>query len=1018
MVLFIFLVVNVRAVDPHWSFQPVARPAPPETAGARFAIRNPIDRFVAARLDAQKLVPSPEADRLTLIRRLYFDLIGLPPTPEEVGAFLGDTRADAYEKLVDRLLASPRFGERWARHWLDVARFAETHGFEMNNPRPSAWRYRDYVIRAFNEDKPYDRFAMEQIAGDLLGEDAATGFLVAGAWDQVKSPDEVLTRNQRADELHDMINTTGTAFLALTLGCARCHDHKFDPIPQNDYYSIKAVLEGVQHGERALRPPDYGERMKRAEALKRDLPGVESRLAGFEPSALPARTLLLDDDTPGGSDIEAPTVTELVPRLRLEPHTPGTERGQAGDPGDARRLPNLGRNYSFWNNVANKDVFSWNPKRSGRWRVWISWGCGWKTHAEDARYILDLDGNPETRDDQTEIARVDQRRFADGSGDMPGESLWSGFRFAGAHELRKESRILLRGGGTDAHVTADLLLLQEEPVDAPAIAATPNLRSPVSRGRNVDRFSPVEARFLRFTITSAGDAEPCIDEMEVFAAEQEAGNPVNVALASRGTKAVASGTYSGSDFHKLEHINDGRYGNERSWISNERGKGWVRLEFPRVQRIDRVTWSRDRSPEPVYSDRVPTGYRIDISTDGEHWRTVASSDDRLARDNRAKVTTIKTIAGLGEREAEEVAALLQKKRKIETELAGLDAMPKVYAGDFKEPEPTRRFNRGDPMQPREVVAPGMLTLIGGQVACPNLATNTPERERRLALARWIASTNNPLTARVVVNRLWVNHFGEGIVSTPSDFGRNGGKPSHPDLLDWLAAELMTPGDGSGEAGSTAVPPWSLKHIHRLIVTSATYRQASAARPECLAVDAGTRLLWRFPPRRMDAEPLRDAILAVAGKLDLRAGGPGWSPFEANENYVRVYRPKREFGPDDFRRMVYATGVRQRPDGVFGAFDCPDGGQIAPKRIRSTTPLQALNLLNSGFISQVAGFFAERLEREAGSDTGARIRRAFALAFNRVPSDDEWKASEELIREQGLKLFCRALFNANEFAYVF
>ncbi len=328
------------------------------------------------------------------------------------------------------------------------------------------------------------------------------------------------------------------------------------------------------------------------------------------------------------------------------------------------------------------------------------------------------------------------------------------------------------------------------------------------------------------------------------------------------------------------------------------------------------------------------------------------------------------------------------------------------------------------MQPRELVEPAVLAHIAlarpgttdfcrwreravealRNDGCLVTSPVTPEQEGRLALARWIASPENPLTARVIVNRLWQYHFGEGLVSTPSDFGRNGAKPTHPELLDWLAAELVERG-------------WGLKHIHRLIVTSATYRQCSSSDAAGVTLH-DNRLLWRFPSRRLEAEPLRDSILAVAGELDLRMGGPGWSPFEPNDNYVRVYAPKQEFGPDDFRRMIYATVVRQRPDGVFGAFDCPDGGQIAPKRTHSTTPLQALNLLNSGFMMQAAGLFAERLEREMGNSVNAQVQRGFALAFQREASAEEIKASTGLIREQGLKIFCRVLLNANEFVYVY
>jgi mono/diheme cytochrome c family protein/cytochrome c553 len=383
--------------ESHWSFQPVKRPSL-TTANRKSQIANPIDLFIQAKLATNKLTLSREADRRTLIRRLYFDLIGLPPTPEEVRAFEQDRSRDAYEKLVEKLLASPHYGERWARHWLDVVRFAETTGFEVNTPRPNAWPYRDYVIRAFNEDKPYDRFVMEQLAGDVLGEDAATGFLVAGPDDKVKSPDPVLTANQRADELHDIVSTTSSAFLGLTVGCARCHNHKFDPIPQTDYYALKAVFEGVAHGDRKMRTAESA-------AQEQEMKERRARLAEID-------TQLID----------------------LEP-----------------------------------------------------------------------------------LAQVD-------------------------------------------HIDTNAL------------------RTAVHPRQNLERLQPVAARKLRFTILQTSDAEPCIDELEIYTAEAP---PRNIGLASAGTKASASGTYPNSDIHRLEHINDGKLGNSRSWISNERGKGWVELERPR-----------------------------------------------------------------------------------------------------------------------------------------------------------------------------------------------------------------------------------------------------------------------------------------------------------------------------------------------------------------------------------------------------------------------------------------------------
>jgi hypothetical protein len=803
-------IADDAAAKDHWAFRPVTRPSVPGPASSW--ARTPIDQFILTRLAKQGLRPSPQADRATLIRRLKFDLHGLPPTPEEIDAFVNDPAPDAYERLVERYLAAPQFGERWARHWLDVVRFAESHGFEMNQPRPNAWPYRDYVIRAFNEDRPYDWFVREQLAGDALDVDEATGFLVAGPWDQVKSPDPALTAQQRADELHDVVSTTGSTFLALTVGCARCHNHKFDPVSQKDYFGLVAVFAGVQHGERALRSSDGDRRREEADELRRQVAAVGAELQGLEPLAQP--------------------------------------KGPAG------RRPQVN-------------------------------------------------------------ARL-----------------------------------------------------------------------------NVERFAPVTAKYVRFVVESTNNLEPCLDELEVFTSGPD---PRNVALSSAGGKATSSGDFSAAPaIHRLEHINDGRYGNGRSWISNAVGRGWVQVELKEPAVIDRVVWARDR--EGVYADRLPTRYRVEVATEPGAWAVVASSDDRLAFGSGE--TTVP--AGLGEADRATWRRLIARRADLERRLAELERSGLVYAGRFTKPEPTHRLQRGDATQPREVVAPAALSEFGPPL---KLADDAPEQQRRLALAKWVADPGHPLTARVMVNRLWQYHFGQGIVATPSDFGLNGGKPSHPDLLDWLADDFVAHG-------------WGLKHVHRLIVLSATYRQASAGRADGLAADAQDRLLWRYPPRRLEAEPLRDAALAVSGNLDLRMGGPGFDLFEPNTNYVKVYTPKKEFGPAEWRRMVYQNKPRMQLDDTFGPFDCPDAGQIAPKRNTSTTALQALALLNGRFLMQQAAFFARRLRQEAGDDPAAQARRGFRLAFGREPTEEELSAAARVVRAQGTAAFCRALLNANEFLYVY
>ena len=1019
----------------HWSFRPVQRPAVP--GGSETWNRSPIDAFVLSRLQGDssisqpdanpakaiepviKLPPSPEADRRVLFRRLSFDLLGLPPESDEVHEFLVDDRPDAYERLVDRMLASPHFGERWARHWLDVVRFAESDGFETNQPRPNAWRYRDYVIRAFNEDVSYEQFLVDQLAGDATGVDEATGFIVGGAWDRVKSPDPGLTAQQRADELHDMVSTTGSTFLGLTVGCARCHNHKFDPISQVDYYSMKAAFAGVQHGERPIKPARAPQKDQEIARLQQEVSAIESALRRFEPLAFVPEsgttgTLLLDDDaaapmnlssspTPAQVTVAPPSVTQLLPRIGLEPHRPGNGRGQAGDRGNPVRFPNLGRNYSYWNRIAGKDVFTWNPGLAGTFQVWLSWGCGWPTHASDARYVLDADGDLTTQDDQREIARVDQRRFADGTGGAEQQPLWSNFFHAGIHEFTPTTRLVLRGGDTDAYVTADLLCLQAvRPGDAPA--TTPRLRASVHRQSNIDRFGPVQARFIRFVIDQTNNgSEPCLDELEVYTTGP---NSTNVAPRA---KVTSSSNLPGYEIHQLRHVNDGRFGNGASWISNEPGRGWIQLEFETPVEVDRVVWSRDRLETGSFGDRIPVRYRIEAGPTAESLHVVATSEDRLPFDY--KRPDLATRTGLAPQEQLEASQLAVRSDTLTAALRPLLETPLAYAGRFTAPETTYRFHRGDPLQPREQVAAAGLSSFPPELVLPSEASDL---ERRQRLADWMIDPSQPLTFRVLANRLWHFHFGQGLVTTPSDFGRNGARPSHPLLLDWLASEVTPARKDAGSERHSR----SLKSLHRLIVTSATYRQSSQARPDGMQADAGSRLLWRFPPRRLEAEPLRDAILAVCGNLDDRMQGPGFDLFEPNTNYVKVYQSKRAFGPAEWRRMVYQSKPRMQLDETFGQFDCPDAGQIAPRRTSSITALQALGLLNSGFIVQQSNQFAERLTVEAGADPARQARRAFALVFLREPTSDELAGSLSLIQQHGLPAFCRALLNANEFLFVF
>jgi hypothetical protein len=823
------LVAEVQRAGPDWwAYQPVRRPPLPATRVDALA-RNPIDRFLFARLEAKGLSPSPPADRLALLRRVTFDLTGLPPTPAEVAVFEADSAPDAFEKVVDRLLASSAYGERWGRHWLDVVRFGESHGYEQNHLRPNAWPYRDYVIRAFNEDRPFDRFILEQLAGDVLSRgdpsiEAATGFLVAGVHDTVGNATVEGTLQQRASDLDDIVSTVGATFLGLTVGCARCHDHKFDPIPQKDYYRLTAVFAGVRHAERPL----------------------------------------------------TPTKASLDEERRTE---------------ESRR-----KMYRLWAELVDMGT--------------------------EARAIM------------------------------------------------------LKSQGAD-------------PVPRPSVHIS----------RNVEDFAPAKARLVRFTIlaTRKGD-EPCLDELEVFGANRD----LNLALAERGARASASSVLPGFAIHQIKHLNDGKYGNDWSWISSQRGAGWAQIELPKAEIISRVVWSRDASIFPKFQDRLPSRYRVEVSLDGKEWKTVSTGDDRVPSHESIPHETLYKLLKPGQQKrwlelTEELGELIKQPLPKQT------AVKTAYIGEFSAPDPIFLLKRGDVMQRGEPVTPGALSQIPGLTPDLPLDPKLGEPGRRLALAKWLTDRKNPLTARVLVNRVWQYHFGQGIVPTPSDFGFGGQKPTHPRLLDWLAADFMEGG-------------WGLKRLHRLIVTSAAYRQASAATGEGMAADAGNTLLWRMPLRRLEAEALRDSILAVSANLDRKMGGPGFRLFQYRTINVAIYEPLEEQGQDTWRRAVYRQQARAIREELLASFDCPECAQRTPRRDMTTTPLQALSLLNGNFTVHQADAFSWRVAEEAGDEVGAQVERAFRLAFGRRPTAVERKGAVGLVERRGLAALCRALLNANEFLY--
>ncbi|MGI9466607.1 MAG: PSD1 and planctomycete cytochrome C domain-containing protein [Rubripirellula sp.] len=672
-----------RAGKDWWSLQPLRSSDPPAVDSAW--IRNAIDQFVYHKLTEQDLEPSPAADRRVLIRRLSYDLTGLPPRPEEIDAFLNDESNDAYEKLVNRLLDSPHYGERWGRHWLDVVHFGESNGFERNQPRNNAWPYRNWVIEALNNDMPYDEFVRQQIAGDILAADSdgtiAVACLVTGPHNTVKPKnDTIMRKTMRQDEMEDMVGMVNQVFLGMTTNCARCHDHKFDPITSRDYYSMASALAGVEFGERNV--PMSKQSVHQAEALKTQL----------------------------------------------------TELG-----GELHELENTARQ------AALKDIQS---------------------------------------PDETE------------SGPQPISARASGIHIVTEAELVKQ-------------------------------------------------LSPQQ----------------------------------------------------------------------------QQRRGELNQEIQKAQ-------------------------------------------DSLTKLENVRVWTVQSI----------------------------------------KPASVKVLNRGDVRLEGDVVSPRGLSAVQTISSDFGLSHDAPDGERREKLALWITDPENPLFSRVIVNRLWHYHFGAGLVSTPNDFGFNGGQPSHPFLLDWLATELKS-------------HQWSLKHLHRQIVNSATYRQSSTMNSSASAVDAENRLLWRKEPSRLEGEALRDTLLSIAGKLDRIIGGTGYRDMrEYKFKGSHFYDPIEQDQPEQFRRTIYRFSPRGAKRTMLDTFDCPDPSALTPKRSETTTPLQSLALMNNQFVLRMAKYTEDHLQTLTPK-IEEQVQILIRLGYGREADARDLERALPFIENHGLAAYCRVVFNSNELLYV-
>jgi len=847
-----------------WSLKPLVAPKMPEIAG----MDHPVDRFIRARLAERKIMPSAEADRRTLIRRVMFDLHGLPPSHAEVEVFVKDADPKAYEKLVDRLLQSPRYGERWARHWLDTIHFAETHGCGHDLPRDHAWRYRDYVITALNEDKPWPRFVREQLAADVLFPEepkliAALGFLGAGVFDH--SAYQTARTNFDYLDRDDLVTQTMGAFTSTTANCARCHAHKFDPISQDDYYALQAVFAGPIEGD-----IPFDEDKTVAQSRKR----WQSLLTAAE--AQDKAVLLTAENEALVAD--------------WEKHR-----------GPAVKWTTLG--YESFISTEGASL-----SRSGE--VIISGGA----KPEKDTYVITATAS---------LASITALRL-DGIADK---------------SLPKD--------GPGRQDNGNLTVSEFEAQVFEAGAA-----SPVKL-----KFSRATADFNQasYAAPAAIDGNPATG-WGIHPAVGQSHHAVFELAAPLTLEPGAKLTISLKQLAPQSHL----VGRFKLSATDEPA---LRAAAMPVLAQEALMLSADKRTEPQ---------RLALASHALRLR---------ATDEMQKLPAPALVYAAG--------------KKADVLLAVSKGTPTTVA----KPKVVHILKRGEFDKPMKEAVSGALSAIHALPARFEKAHTSDESARRAALADWLADEKNPLTWRSIANRVWHYHFGRGICDTPSDFGRMGGVPSHPELLDWLACELR---DSGG----------SLKHLHRLIVTSAAYRQSSEQRDDAAKLDGDNRLLWRMNRLRLDADSYRDFVLAAADKLDLTVGGPSERQFITGPPVQLT--PTLDYSAYDWsalpkhRRSIYRFVWRGVPDPFMDTLDFPDLGLLAPSRNFSASSLQSLALYNNSFVLHFSTEVGKQITTPADA-----IRRILL----REPTADELPGFTAYAQKNGLAALCRVLINSNEFLFV-
>jgi len=906
------------ATPKHWAFVRPARPAIPQVGNSGW-LQNPIDAYVLARLDKEGLKPSPEADRVTLLRRLSLDLIGLPPTIEEVDAFLADKSPDAYEKQVDRLLASPHYGERWGRIWLDAARYADSDGYEKDKSR-SVWFYRDWVINSLNADKPYDQFVIEQIAGDLLpnatqDQIVATGFLRNSMINQEGGVDP---EQFRMEAMFDRMDAVGKSILGLTIQCAQCHNHKYDPLKQEEYYRMFAFLNNSHEANITVYTPE--EQMKRAEIFRQ--------------------------------------IREIEAELQ-------------------HKTPDWPERMATWEETVKNDQPQWT--------------------------VFQPEVDEISTDGQRYLPMPDGSFLADGYAPV-------------------KHRVKMTLNTDVQNISAFRLELLNDP--------------------NLPRNGPGRSNKGSCALT----------EFEVTAAPANDPKKITRLKITRATADVSPTE------RELEPIFDDKSGKRRLVGP---------IEFA-VDGKDETAWTIDAGPalrnqprkavfaleKPVTFDSSADGVILTIYLSQKHggWNNNDNQQNQLGRMRLSYTTKSGVVADPLPAAVRETLAVPSKQRSPAQQQAVFgywratvtgwrDANERILKLLAQHPEGSTQLiyqeraemreshllKRGDFLRPDKTVAPGVPAFLH-----PLPPGAKPDR---LSFAKWLVDRESPTTARSIVNRIWQTYFGTGLVETSEDFGMQSAAPSHPELLDWLAVELMeghgdtgTRGHGDQTASSTwnlqsairnpQSNAWSLKHIHRLIVTSATYRQSSAINPQSAisnlqSIDPYNRLLARGARFRVDAELVRDIALSVSGLLNPKIGGPSVYPPAPMFLFERPYSygPKvwnEESGENRYRRAVYTFRYRSVPYPMLQAFDAPTGDISCVRRTRSNSPLQALITLNETLFVEAARALALNVITEGGASDQQRVNYAFRRVLSRKPTVQEASELLKLLQRQKERLLAGEL----------